>query len=100
MLNRFIKGGILLAVLSATHPVGAINDAQGIAPAAAIVGKHSIHFDEPPKCIPSRFSVDAPLMGNGYTAVSLSGTPDKQTFHLARNDLCRYGRLLTSRSRL
>lgn len=89
MLNRFIKGSILLAMLSATHPVGAVNDAQGIAPAAAIVERHSIHFDEPPKCIPSRFSVDAPLMGNGYTAVSLSGTPDKQTFHLARNDFWR-----------
>lgn len=29
-----------------------------------IVGKHVIHFNEPPKNIPSVVSVDAPLLGN------------------------------------
>lgn len=57
--------------------------------AESIVGKHVIRFSEPPKRIPSRHSVDAPLLGNGFTGVALSGLPEAQTFHVARNDFWR-----------
>ena len=54
-----------------------------------ILRKHVIHFTEPPKRIPSQHSVDAPLLGNGYTGVALSGTSDDFVFRFARNDFWR-----------
>lgn len=57
--------------------------------AARIIRKHSVSFTSPPKHIPSRSSVDAPLMGNGYTGVAIAGTPEEQTFYVARNDFWR-----------
>jgi len=39
--------------------------------------------------IPSNVSVDAPMMGNGFTGVAIGGRPEKQTFYLARNDFLR-----------
>jgi hypothetical protein len=56
---------------------------------ADIIGKHVIHFTEPAKRIPSQRSVDAPLLGNGFTGVALSGQPEKQVFYVARNDFWR-----------
>ena len=54
-----------------------------------IVSGHVIHFTEPPQVIPAQCSVDAPLLGNGYTGVALSGTPDNFVFRFARNDFWR-----------
>lgn len=54
-----------------------------------ILRKHIITFTEPPKRIPSQHSVDAPLLGNGYTGVALSGTSDNFVFRFARNDFWR-----------
>lgn len=54
-----------------------------------ILRRHVIHFTEPPQRIPSQCSVDAPLLGNGYTGVALSGTPDSFVFRFARNDFWR-----------
>lgn len=58
-------------------------------PAEAIIGKHIVRFTSPPQRIPSQCSVDAPLLGNGFTGVALSGTPDAQVFYVARNDFWR-----------
>lgn len=55
----------------------------------AIIRKHTIRFTEPPKRIPNRNSVDAPLLGNGFTGVALAGPPEAQTFYVARNDFWR-----------
>lgn len=57
--------------------------------AEAIICKHTIRFTEPPKRIPNRNSVDAPLLGNGFTGVALAGSPEAQTFYVARNDFWR-----------
>ena len=57
--------------------------------AETIIGKHTIRFTEPPKRIPAPHSVDAPLLGNGFTGVALSGTPESQVFYVARNDFWR-----------
>lgn len=54
-----------------------------------IISKHTVRFTQPPKRIPNRSSVDAPLLGNGFTAVALSGSPEAQTFYVARNDFWR-----------
>lgn len=55
----------------------------------SIIRKHVVRFTEPPKRIPGRHSVDAPLLGNGFTGVALSGPPEAQTFYVARNDFWR-----------
>ncbi|MDD4592890.1 MAG: hypothetical protein PHG06_21085 [Parabacteroides sp.] len=55
-----------------------------------IIGKHTIRFTTPPKRIPNQCSVDAPLLGNGFTGIALSGNLESQVFYVARND---FGRL-------
>lgn len=57
--------------------------------AASIVSKHHIVFTHPPVKIPNTVSVDAPLLGNGSIAAAISGAPEKQVYHLARNDFWR-----------
>ncbi|MDR3260295.1 MAG: hypothetical protein LBT78_00515, partial [Tannerella sp.] len=56
---------------------------------ASIVGKHVVRFTKPASRIPAKISVDAPLLGNGFTGVALSGDPDSQVFYVARNDFWR-----------
>jgi hypothetical protein len=55
----------------------------------SIVGKHVIRFTKPAERIPSQFSVFAPLLGNGFSGVALSGKPEHQVFYAARNDFWR-----------
>ncbi|MBP5486467.1 MAG: hypothetical protein J6Y06_02375 [Bacteroidales bacterium] len=55
----------------------------------AIVTSQKVVFHEPPSRIPAPYSVDAPLMGNGYSGVALSGPPENLVFHIARNDFWR-----------
>jgi hypothetical protein len=57
--------------------------------AETIIGKHVVRFTRPPQRIPTKFSVDAPLLGNGYIGVTLSGNPEHQVFYVARNDFWR-----------
>jgi hypothetical protein len=57
--------------------------------AEAIVGKHVVRFTQPPRRIPAKVSVDAPLLGNGFMGVALSGKPEQQVFYVARNDFWR-----------
>ena len=54
-----------------------------------IISRHKVVFDHPPQKIPVEHSVDAPLLGNGFTGVAISGTPEKQVFYVARNDFWR-----------
>lgn len=57
--------------------------------AERIISKHTVQFTTPPARIPVPCSVDAPLLGNGYTGVALSGKPESQVFYVARNDFWR-----------
>lgn len=54
-----------------------------------IIGKHKILFTAPPKRIPVPYAVDAPMLGNGYTGIAISGNPEKQVYYIARNDFWR-----------
>lgn len=58
-------------------------------PAEAIVKKHTIRFTTSLERIPARYDTDAPLLGNGFTGVALSGPPEEQVFYAARNDFWR-----------
>ena len=53
------------------------------------IGKHKVVFIKPPQKIPSSSSIDAPMLGNGYTGVAISGPSEKQVYYLARNDFWR-----------
>ncbi|HEX5153185.1 MAG TPA: hypothetical protein VFW07_17160 [Parafilimonas sp.] len=57
--------------------------------AGEIISKYQNVFDAPPVKIPGRVSVDAPLLGNGFSAVSIAGPPEQQVYYLARNDFWR-----------
>ena len=63
-------------------------------PAAAqtaeqILRRQSVVITTPPQRTPSHCSVDAPLLGNGFTGVALSGPSERLVFHIARNDFWR-----------
>jgi hypothetical protein len=58
-------------------------------PSSYILSRYGAVFTKPPDRIPSNVSVDAPMMGNGFTGVAIAGKPEKQTYYLARNDFWR-----------
>lgn len=57
--------------------------------AEQIVSRQVVQFNKPPQKIPVPHSIDAPMMGNGFTGIALSGNPEKQVYYLARNDFWR-----------
>jgi len=54
-----------------------------------LIGQHKIVFNDPPSRIPAPHSTDAPILGNGFTGIALSGKPEKQVYYIARNDFWR-----------
>lgn len=79
---------VCLALLSTQLFLACSNPDQE-SPAEAIIKKHTVRFTSPPERIPSQSAVDAPLLGNGFTGVALSGPPEAQVFYVARNDFWR-----------
>jgi hypothetical protein len=59
------------------------------APLRELIASHRVIFAEPPAKIPVPHSIDAPMLGNGFTGVAISGNPEKQVYYLARNDFWR-----------
>ncbi|MDR1332118.1 MAG: hypothetical protein LBK07_08430 [Tannerella sp.] len=57
--------------------------------AETIIGRHVVRFTRPPQRIPAKVSVDAPLLGNGFMGIAMSGDPEHQVFYAARNDFWR-----------
>ncbi len=67
-----------------------VNLAQGqVTQASGVVSKYRNIFLAPPSHIPSDVAVDAPLLGNGFTAAAIAGKPEQQNYYLARNDFWR-----------
>ena len=54
-----------------------------------VISKHRVVYTQPANRIPARISVDAPMMGNGYTGIAISGPSHKQVYYIARNDFWR-----------
>lgn len=83
-MNRLVRAflcgaGMISAVVlesAAAEPAG-----------YAIVSQYQAVFNAPPRKIPSDFAVDAPLLGNGDTLVTLGGDPAKLQFYINKNDL-------------
>jgi hypothetical protein len=81
---KILACGIILPfLLSCNVP------AESSGRAETLVGRHVVRFTQPPQRIPSKVSVDAPLLGNGYMGIALSGNPEHQVFYVARNDFWR-----------
>jgi hypothetical protein len=57
--------------------------------AESIISQHTPTFNAPPARIPARYATDAPLLGNGFTGIALSGPPEAQVLYVARNDFWR-----------
>ncbi|AOW10317.1 glycosyl hydrolase family 95 catalytic domain-containing protein [Flavobacterium gilvum] len=90
-MKRFaicIKKGLCFVFLSGITLMNSALFAQSKS-AKEIVGKYQNVFTKPPSRIPSNVSVDAPLLGNGFTTVAIAGTPELQNYYLARNDFWR-----------
>jgi hypothetical protein len=80
---------ILVVLASVTACTVWEKDGSVARQAEAIIGKHVIRFTKPGERIPSRTSVYAPLLGNGYTGIAIAGQPEQQVFYAARNDFWR-----------
>jgi alpha-L-fucosidase 2 len=83
MKSKIIWNSVLLIFLLSCGEQEAISQAE------QIISKHAVVFSSPPSRIPDVISVDAPLLGNGYTGIAISGKPEEQIFYAARNDFWR-----------
>lgn len=57
--------------------------------AKQVVSQYRNLFTSPPSKIPGTVAVDAPLLGNGFTAAAIAGPPEQQNYYLSRNDFWR-----------
>ncbi len=83
-LKSFLISISICTILLHAHVV------QGqVKQADLVVSKYRNVFTVPPSHIPSQVAVDAPLLGNGFTAAAIAGEPEEQSYYLARNDFWR-----------
>jgi beta-galactosidase len=71
-----------------------VRDAGGIgnpplSTAKQVISNYRNKFTTPPARTPGNVAIDAPLLGNGFAAAAIAGSPDRQTYYLARNDFWR-----------
>jgi alpha-L-fucosidase 2 len=59
------------------------------AEAERIVSQYKTVMEAPPRKVPSRDSVDGPLLGNGNLGAVISGAPETQRFWLSKNNFWR-----------
>jgi alpha-L-fucosidase 2 len=57
--------------------------------AQQIISPYRTVFVKPSTQVPTTVAVNAPLLGNGSSAVAIAGAPEQQTYYLARNDFWR-----------
>lgn len=79
-MKKLILPALLLLAMTA---------AAQVHPAKQIVSQYRNIFNAPPAKTPATVAVDAPLLGNGYTAAAIGGPPEAQHYYLARNDFWR-----------
>ena len=59
------------------------------AEAERIVSKYKTVMEKPPSRVPSRDTVDGPLLGNGDLGAVISGAPEAQRFWIGKNNFWR-----------
>src|SRR5690242_8467741 len=57
--------------------------------AKQVIVRYRNLFTAPPSKVPGNVAVDGPLLGNGFTAITIAGPPEQQNYYLARNDFWR-----------
>ena len=45
-----------------------------------------VYFIEPPKVVPTLFTTDGAVAGNGDVGIVYTGNPEKQRFYFSKND--------------
>ena len=89
-MKTSVRSGLIFMAAIASCLAGcASHGADDYEKSREIISRHHILFEVPPSAIPSTVSVDAPLLGNGFTAVAISGDPARQVLRVARNDFWR-----------
>jgi alpha-L-fucosidase 2 len=79
-----VVGSLGLAQVRAVPAVVNLQDE-----AERIVSKFKTLMDTPPRRVPSRDTVDGPLLGNGGLGAVISGAPESQRFWLGKNNFWR-----------
>lgn len=80
---------IIGLIITLTILLYSCNTEIAINPLEEIISKHNVVFNSPPSKIPVPYSIDAPMLGNGFTGVAIAGKPSKQVYYIARNDFWR-----------
>ncbi|MDR0750853.1 MAG: hypothetical protein LBF62_14960 [Tannerellaceae bacterium] len=80
---KFLIGASISVLLSCSKQADIHRQAE------TIIARHVVRSTQPPQRIPAKVSVDAPLLGNGFMGVALSGAPEHREFYIARNDFWR-----------
>lgn len=84
-----IKGKYLFLLLIGVVSLLTTACSEKPSEALTIVSRYKIRYEAPPQKIPSPCATDAPLLGNGFMSVAISGEPEKQAFYVCRNDFWR-----------
>jgi len=69
--------------------LGANADKTILMEAERIVSQYTTVMNEPPRRVPSRDTVDGPLLGNGSLGAVISGKPESQRFWISKNNFWR-----------
>lgn len=84
-IKKILYSGMISALLLG----GTLTAGAQLNTAKQVVSRYQNIFNKPPAKTPSTVAVDAPLLGNGYTAAAIAGPPEAQHYYLARNDFWR-----------
>jgi alpha-L-fucosidase 2 len=72
--------------MTAALSVAATTDAEPAPDAERVVSGHTAAFSQPPRAVPTDKTPDGPLLGNGDVGVVNAGPPERQRFHIGKND--------------
>jgi len=87
-------GAAVIGLLAGRAP-GAAAELPAAVPAVnqklaeRIIGQYHTLMERPPGRVPSRDTVDGPLLGNGSLGAVLGGPPEAQKFYLSKNNFWR-----------
>jgi len=88
-ISRYLPVSVGISLLALGHacPAQAGKDMQ--AEAERIVSQYKTVMQQPPGRVPSRDTVDGPLLGNGDLGAVIGGKPEAQRFWISKNNFWR-----------
>ncbi|MCF7855843.1 MAG: hypothetical protein K9N51_13670, partial [Candidatus Pacebacteria bacterium] len=89
-VGRWFEIGAAIVLLVMVVSTGAAQaDKFMQAEAERIVSQYKTVMEQPPRRVPSRDTVDGPLLGNGDLGAVISGNPEAQRFWISKNNFWR-----------